>query len=506
MASATSCIAWRGGAVAPGARTRGAATPRTAPAPQRPSRARLAVYAVAAPAEQDVAAQRAALEAAAAAPAAGTSTSASSAAARTGRVVLESEDELRSTWEHRAWVLGGSGLMAATLAQGLAQVDGPADAAIAGLAALAAYFLADVGTAFYHWCAGGASQMSDWPQAALGRLWRSRRRRRERRHGRQPPGARRRQPPHADCLLRSPPPACALPQGRGQLRRRQHPGVWRPDCRFPGPPPAPLDHHGARALQQPSQGAQAAGHAGGKAAICVGDGRGRCCNSRSARPLLPSAAPCPRDPSADAPAPLAAPTRLLPRPQLFRPATFFAVGLAGGAAAGAPMWWDVWSSTFLFLCCMSQQFHAWSHMKKSELPGFVVALQVRAWWPAGGSRCAARWRSRVPRHAGCRGGGAAVPLRAPAHRRALLAPRRRRTRACSSRARTTARTTRPPSTPSALWAGGGSRRGGRGRALRQRQRGAAARRRQGCPAAAAPPTNQPRPAPAPPRSSAGTAS
>jgi len=30
---------------------------------------------------------------------------------------------------------------------------------------------------------------------------------------------------------------------------------------------------------------------------------------------------------------------------------------------------------------MSQQFHAWSHMKKSELPGFVVALQVR---PDGG--------------------------------------------------------------------------------------------------------------------------
>jgi hypothetical protein len=26
---------------------------------------------------------------------------------------------------------------------------------------------------------------------------------------------------------------------------------------------------------------------------------------------------------------------------------------------------------------MSQQFHAWSHMKKSQLPGLVVALQVR---------------------------------------------------------------------------------------------------------------------------------
>lgn len=31
--------------------------------------------------------------------------------------------------------------------------------------------------------------------------------------------------------------------------------------------------------------------------------------------------------------------------------------------------------SFTFLCCMSQQFHAWSHMKKSELPAVVLALQ-----------------------------------------------------------------------------------------------------------------------------------
>lgn len=40
--------------------------------------------------------------------------------------------------------------------------------------------------------------------------------------------------------------------------------------------------------------------------------------------------------------------------------------------------------SFLFFVCMSQQFHAWSHMKKSELPGLVVAMQVRrfriSWW------------------------------------------------------------------------------------------------------------------------------
>lgn len=32
-------------------------------------------------------------------------------------------------------------------------------------------------------------------------------------------------------------------------------------------------------------------------------------------------------------------------------------------------------SSFLFLVCMSQQFHAWSHMKKSELPAIVDIMQ-----------------------------------------------------------------------------------------------------------------------------------
>lgn len=114
-----------------------------------PRRLQLAVSAVAAPVKeeagislsQELEAER--QQRAAAAPA--------QAPRPAGRVVLESQDELRSTWEHRAWVFGGSALMAATLAQGLAHVSGPGDAAAAGAAALTAYFLADVGTAFYHW-------------------------------------------------------------------------------------------------------------------------------------------------------------------------------------------------------------------------------------------------------------------------------------------------------------------------------------------------------------------
>lgn len=68
-----------------------------------------------------------------------------------GRVVLESPEELKSTWEHRAWTFGACALLAATLAQGLAQVDSLGSAAGAGAAVLAAYYMADVGTAFYHW-------------------------------------------------------------------------------------------------------------------------------------------------------------------------------------------------------------------------------------------------------------------------------------------------------------------------------------------------------------------
>lgn len=119
----------------------------------RPGPQRLAVQAVASPEAPSTVSSSSSLDgarrqleaAAAAAPAAPSD-------AKPRRVVLESEDELRSTWEHRAWVAGATALMASTLAQGLAQVDGPGSAAAAGAAAVAAYFMADVGTAFYHWC------------------------------------------------------------------------------------------------------------------------------------------------------------------------------------------------------------------------------------------------------------------------------------------------------------------------------------------------------------------
>ncbi|MEW5301373.1 MAG: hypothetical protein WDW36_004236 [Sanguina aurantia] len=62
--------------------------------------------------------------------------------------------------------------------------------------------------------------------------------------------------------------------------------------------------------------------------------------------------------------------------QVFKPAVTPAAALFLLSFV-APMEWNGFSSSFLFLVCMSQQFHAWSHMKKSELPEVVLALQER---------------------------------------------------------------------------------------------------------------------------------
>ena len=60
--------------------------------------------------------------------------------------------------------------------------------------------------------------------------------------------------------------------------------------------------------------------------------------------------------------------------QVFRPVSFPAL-LFLALSPWASIGWNSFSSTFLFLICMSQQFHAWSHMKKSELPEIVIQLQ-----------------------------------------------------------------------------------------------------------------------------------
>ena len=63
--------------------------------------------------------------------------------------------------------------------------------------------------------------------------------------------------------------------------------------------------------------------------------------------------------------------------QVFMPATpFAALCLAAMPWTAAPA--DVFLAMATLLVCMSQQFHAWAHMKKSELPAAVDALQVCA--------------------------------------------------------------------------------------------------------------------------------
>ena len=60
--------------------------------------------------------------------------------------------------------------------------------------------------------------------------------------------------------------------------------------------------------------------------------------------------------------------------KVFKPAAPVALAL-WSLSPWTPGWWSVWSSTFLFLVCMSQQFHAWSHMKRSEMNPLVYQAQ-----------------------------------------------------------------------------------------------------------------------------------
>ena len=63
--------------------------------------------------------------------------------------------------------------------------------------------------------------------------------------------------------------------------------------------------------------------------------------------------------------------------QVFKPTMpFSAAYLAANSAFHFSPTANCFTATFVFLVAMSQQFHAWGHMKKSDLPAAVVALQV----------------------------------------------------------------------------------------------------------------------------------
>lgn len=60
----------------------------------------------------------------------------------------------------------------------------------------------------------------------------------------------------------------------------------------------------------------------------------------------------------------------------FKPAGVSASLFLGLSLAGwTPAAWDTFAATAIFFIAMSQQLHAFSHMKKSDLPAPVVTLQ-----------------------------------------------------------------------------------------------------------------------------------
>jgi hypothetical protein len=170
---------------------------------------------------------------------------------RTGRVVLESDAELKSTWVHRAWVGGTTTLLGCAFMHGILEIRTLDDAVVALLSASAAYILSDLGTAIYHWA---VDNYGDAKTPVFG----------------------------------------------GQIDA------------FQG------HHHRPWTITE----------------------REFCNNVH----------------------------------KVFAPAAPVA-GLLVALAPVTPAAWSIWSSLFLFLVCMSQQFHAWSHMKRSELHPLVLAAQ-----------------------------------------------------------------------------------------------------------------------------------
>lgn len=63
----------------------------------------------------------------------------------TGRIILESEEELKSTPAHQAIVWGCTGLLALLAAHGIADIDSSAEAMATLASVVAAYYLAGEG-------------------------------------------------------------------------------------------------------------------------------------------------------------------------------------------------------------------------------------------------------------------------------------------------------------------------------------------------------------------------
>jgi ubiquitin-conjugating enzyme E2 variant len=65
--------------------------------------------------------------------------------------VIDENEVLRSTWEHRAWTYGCLALLAGCMAEAGSNVHGLQDAGVVAASVAAAYVLSDLGTAVFHW-------------------------------------------------------------------------------------------------------------------------------------------------------------------------------------------------------------------------------------------------------------------------------------------------------------------------------------------------------------------
>lgn len=80
--------------------------------------------------------------------------------------VIDENELLKSTLEHRLWTFGCMGLLSVNLLGAASEVHGVGDAGTAVLAVFAAYVLSDLGTAVYHW---GVDNYGDGSTPVFGR-------------------------------------------------------------------------------------------------------------------------------------------------------------------------------------------------------------------------------------------------------------------------------------------------------------------------------------------------
>lgn len=256
---------------------------------------------------------------------------ASSSGGRPGssKWVIDESENLKSTWEHRAWTWGCLGLLAASLGSAASGVHDASDVACAASALAAAYVLSDLGTGIYHW---SVDNYGDGNTPVFGRQIAA-----FQGHHQRPWTITQREFCNNVHQVRR-----GAGAGAGGARCSHACGcMWMHGLRLAALVAVVRTWHPQMHMQTcPPARSQPA---------CVQCARRRC-GWPSLFFLLPD------------------------RAQVFKPATTPAALILAGSTV-APLWLAVFCPSFLGLVCMSQQFHAWSHMKRSELPGAVVALQ-----------------------------------------------------------------------------------------------------------------------------------